>query len=51
LATNGYVLIVETTKSLRARLRNLRDLLKHQGFGIHANEKIGGFTFIEAREL
>jgi ribosomal RNA-processing protein 8 len=51
LATNGYLLIAETTKSLKGRLSKLRDVLKEQGFEIYTDEKRGDFTFIEAREL
>ena len=32
LATNGYLLIAETTKSLKGRLSKLRDVLREQGF-------------------
>jgi 16S rRNA G1207 methylase RsmC len=51
LTTNGYLLIVETTKSLRTRLANLRDILRQQGFEIYNDEERGEFTFIEAREI
>jgi 16S rRNA G1207 methylase RsmC len=51
LATNGYLLIVETTKSMRGRLSNIRDIIKQQGFEIYEDEERGDFTFIEAREL
>ena len=51
LATNGYLLIAETTKSIKGRLSKLRDLIKQQGFEIYEDEKRGDFTFIEAREL
>jgi len=51
LATNGYLLIAETIKSLRTRLSNLRDILKQQGFEIYTDEERGDFTFIEAREI
>lgn len=51
LATNGYLLIAETTKSLKGRLSKLREVLKEQGFGIYTDEERGDFTFIEAREL
>ena len=50
-ATNGYLLIAETTKSLKGRLSKLRDVLKEQGFEIYTDEERGDFTFIEAREL
>ena len=53
LATNGYLLIAETTKSLNenGRLSALRDLLKEEGFEMYQDEERGDFTFIEAREL
>lgn len=53
LATNGYLLIAETTKSLtgNGRLSNLRDVLKEEGFEIYQADERGEFTFIEAREL
>ena len=31
LATNGYLLIVETTKSLKGRLSNISDVIKEKG--------------------
>jgi SAM-dependent methyltransferase len=53
LATNGYLLIAETTKSMsgNARLSKLRNVIKEQGFEIYEEEERGDFTFIEAREL
>jgi len=51
LATNGYLLIAETTKSLKGRLSKLRDIIKEQGFEIYKEEQKGDFTFIEARKL
>ena len=51
LATNGYLLIAETTKSLKGRLSKLRDILREQGFEIYIDEERGDFTFIEARKL
>jgi superfamily II DNA or RNA helicase len=53
LATNGYLLIAETTKSFRpgGRLFKLKDVIKKQGFEIYADEERGDFTFIEARAL
>jgi SAM-dependent methyltransferase len=53
LATNGYLLIAETNKSLNenGRLSTLRDILKGKGFEIYQDEERGEFTFIEAREL
>ena len=52
LATNGYLLIAETTKSVSAggRLSKLREIIKEQGFEIYTYEERGDFTFIEARE-
>ena len=51
LATNGYLLIAETTKSLRTRLSSLMDILRQQGFEIYTDEERGDLTFIEAREI
>jgi hypothetical protein len=51
LATNGYLLIAETTKSMKGRLSKLRDVIKQLGFEIYEDEERGDFTFIEAREL
>jgi 16S rRNA G1207 methylase RsmC len=51
LATNGYLLIAETTKSLKGRLSKIRDVIKEKGFEIYTDEERGDFTFIEAREL
>jgi hypothetical protein len=51
LATNGYLLIAETTKSLKGRLPKLQDVLTEQGFEIYTDEERGDFTFIEARKL
>jgi len=51
LATNGYLLIADTTKSIRGRLSKLRDRIKKQGFDIYSDEEKGDFTFIEVREL
>jgi superfamily II DNA or RNA helicase len=51
LAINGYLLIVETTKSLKTRLANLRGILEQQGFEIYSDKERGDFTFIEAREV
>ena len=51
LRTNGMLMIAETTKSLGARLSNLRDEIKNQEFEIYADEEKGDFTFIEARKL
>jgi cyclopropane fatty-acyl-phospholipid synthase-like methyltransferase len=53
LATNGYLLIAEITKSLaeNGRLFNLRDVLRDEGFEIYQDQEGGDFTFIEARQL
>ncbi|MGH9984873.1 MAG: DEAD/DEAH box helicase family protein, partial [Nitrososphaeraceae archaeon] len=51
LEMNGYLLIAETTNSLRTRLVNLREILKQKGFEIYSDEERGDFTFIEAREV
>ncbi|HXW11662.1 MAG TPA: DEAD/DEAH box helicase family protein, partial [Nitrososphaeraceae archaeon] len=51
LATNGYLLIAETTKAVKGRLSNLKQVIEKQGFDIYNLEERGDFTFIEAREL
>jgi hypothetical protein len=53
LASNGYLLIAETTKALSAsgRLSRLRNVIKENGFEIYNDEQTGDFTFIEGREL
>jgi ribosomal RNA-processing protein 8 len=51
LATNGYLLIAETTKSLNRRLSKLRQIIKELGFEIYKDEEKGDFTFIESRKL
>ena len=54
LATNGYLLIAETTKSLRSnggRLSKLRDTLKTEGFEIYEDIEKDDFTFLEARNI
>lgn len=51
LAINGYLLIAETTKSMKGRLSNLRDIITGQGFEVYTYEERGDFTFIEARLL
>ena len=51
LVTNGYLLIAETTRSLKGRLSKLRDLIGEHGFEIYSDEEKGEFIFIEAREL
>jgi hypothetical protein len=49
--TNGILIIAETTKSMKGRLSNLRDVIKAEGFETYLDEERGDFTFIEAREL
>jgi superfamily II DNA or RNA helicase len=51
LATGGYLLIADTTKTVKGRLSTLREMVKKQGFEIYSDEERGDFTFIEAREL
>jgi SAM-dependent methyltransferase len=51
LVTNGILMIAETTKSLKGRLSNLRDVIKAEGFETYLDEERADFTFIEAREL
>ena len=51
LATNGYLLIAETTKSMKGRLSKLKEEIQRQGFDIYTVEEKGDFTFVEAREL
>ena len=51
LVTNGILMIGETTKSMKGRLSNLRDVIKAEGFETYSDEERGDFTFIEAREL
>jgi hypothetical protein len=51
LATNGYLLIAETTKAMKGRLSNINQVIEQQGFDIYNIEERGDFTFIEAREL
>ncbi len=51
LATGGYLLVADTTKSIKGRLSRLRDKIKKQGFEIYSDEEKGDFTFIEARAL
>ncbi|MFZ0329087.1 MAG: DEAD/DEAH box helicase family protein, partial [Nitrososphaeraceae archaeon] len=54
LATNGYLLIAETTNSLKKRLSKLRTIIEENGFEIYKeykDTKKGDFTFIEARKL
>jgi len=51
LATNGYLLIAETSKSIKGRLSKLKEVIEQHGFDIYNEEDKGDFTFIEAREL
>ena len=51
LATNGYLLIAETTKSMKGRLSKLRAIVKDQSFEIYKEEQKGDFMFIEARKI
>ena len=51
VAKNGLLFIAETTNSLGARLSELRNVVKDQGFEIYSDEQRGDFTFIEARKL
>ena len=51
VAKNGLLFIAETTNSLSARLSELRNVIKDQGFEIYSDEERGDFTFIEARKL
>ena len=51
LATNGYLLIAETTNSLKKRLSKLRSIIEENGFEIYEDTEKGDFTFIEARKL
>ena len=50
LATNGYLLIAETTKAMKGRLSNIKDVIEKQGFDIYTIEEKRNFTFIE-REI
>lgn len=51
LALNGYLLIAETTNSLKTRLSDLRKILEEQGLDVYRDEERGDFTFIEARKV
>jgi ubiquinone/menaquinone biosynthesis C-methylase UbiE len=51
LATNGYLLIAETTRAMKGRLAKIKQQIEQQGFDIYNVEERGDFTFIEAREL
>ena len=45
LTTRGYLLVTDTTKSLKRRLSKLRDRMKKHGFEIYSDEEKGDFTF------
>lgn len=47
LAPYGYLLIAETTKSIKGRLSKIKDVIKKQGFEIYNEEERGDFTFME----
>jgi len=47
----GLLYISETSRSLSVRLKNLRDVLKENGFEIISDKERDLFTFIEARKL
>ena len=51
LATNGYLLIADTTKSIDKRLSKIKEVIKKHGFEIYSDEEKGDFTFIGAREI
>lgn len=51
LATNGYLLIANTTKSLSKRLSKIKEVINTKGFEIYSHGEKGDFTFIEAREI
>ena len=51
LATNGYLLISNTTKSLSKKLSKIKEVINTKGFEIYSHEKKGDFTFIEASEI
>jgi ubiquinone/menaquinone biosynthesis C-methylase UbiE len=51
LATDGYLLIAETTKAMKGRLSRVKQVIEQQGFEKYNVEERGDFTFIEAREL
>ena len=51
LAPYGYILIAETTKSMKGRLSEINQEIEKHGFNIYNEEEKGDFTFIEAREL
>jgi hypothetical protein len=43
LATDGYLLISETTKSIDKRLANLKEVITKQGFKIYSEEQNGDY--------
>jgi len=43
LATNGYLLIAETTKSIKGRLSTIKHVLHEQGFEVYDEEERGDF--------
>ncbi len=51
LATDGYLLIAETTKAMKGRLSRVKQVIEKHGFDIYNEEERGDFIFIEAREL
>lgn len=51
VAKNGLLFIAETANSLSARLSELRNVIRDQGFEIYSDEERGDFTFIEARKF
>ena len=51
LASGGYLLIANTTKSIKGRLSKIKEIIKKQGFEIYSEEDKGDFTFVEAREV
>ena len=51
LGENGLLFISETTNSLSHRLSDLRNEIMKNGFEIYKDDKIGLFTFLEARKI
>ena len=51
LATNGYLLISETTNAFKGRLKILRHVLIENEFEIYDDYENGQFTFLEARKI
>jgi len=43
LATNGYLLIAETTKTIKGRLSRLKEIIHKEGFEIYTDEEKGDF--------